>query len=195
VNPIGYDAEFLENGVTIDLMSIGLVVLYAKHLLPDRQKTAENPWFRYLPVASAGAGLRMVVALPALAMRNAARVAATDTSSWPSTICAVSIGSRAAAMSLPSSTAFAPATMTIWFSPALSTRTKAVPVGTASWRVTERASMPSPRHNASAALPRFFFRHQAALNRVGVSFFDPGQTAKTVDVTVNGDGAGTPWGP
>ena len=40
-------------GLAIVLMSIGLVVLYAKHLLPDRQKTASNPWFRYLPVASA----------------------------------------------------------------------------------------------------------------------------------------------
>jgi ABC-type nickel/cobalt efflux system permease component RcnA len=42
------------SGLAIVLMSIGLVVLYAKHLLPDRQKSAENPWFRYLPVASAG---------------------------------------------------------------------------------------------------------------------------------------------
>jgi ABC-type nickel/cobalt efflux system permease component RcnA len=42
------------SGLAIVLMSIGLVVLYAKHLLPDRQKTAANPWFRYLPVASAG---------------------------------------------------------------------------------------------------------------------------------------------
>jgi ABC-type nickel/cobalt efflux system permease component RcnA len=41
-------------GLAIVLMSIGLVVLYAKHLLPDRQSTAANPWFRYLPVASAG---------------------------------------------------------------------------------------------------------------------------------------------
>jgi ABC-type nickel/cobalt efflux system permease component RcnA len=41
-------------GLAIVLMSIGLVVLYAKHLLPDRQATAANPWFRYLPVASAG---------------------------------------------------------------------------------------------------------------------------------------------
>jgi ABC-type nickel/cobalt efflux system permease component RcnA len=41
-------------GLAIVLMSIGLVVLYAKHLLPDRDKTAHSPWFRYLPVASAG---------------------------------------------------------------------------------------------------------------------------------------------
>jgi nickel/cobalt exporter len=41
-------------GLAIVLMSIGLVVLYAKHLLPDRENTARNVWFRYLPVASAG---------------------------------------------------------------------------------------------------------------------------------------------
>jgi nickel/cobalt exporter len=41
-------------GLAIVLMSIGLVVLYAKHLLPDREKTARSAWFRYLPVASAG---------------------------------------------------------------------------------------------------------------------------------------------
>jgi hypothetical protein len=31
-----------------------MVVLYAKHLLPDNQKTANHLLFRYLPVASAG---------------------------------------------------------------------------------------------------------------------------------------------
>jgi len=50
-------------GLAIVLMSIGLVVLYAKHLLPDGEKTARNPFFRYVPVASAGiitcAGLLM----------------------------------------------------------------------------------------------------------------------------------------
>jgi ABC-type nickel/cobalt efflux system permease component RcnA len=41
-------------GLALVLMAIGLVVLYAKHLIPDREKTARNPLFRYLPVASAG---------------------------------------------------------------------------------------------------------------------------------------------
>jgi len=41
-------------GLAIVLMAIGLVVLYAKHLLPDGEKTVRSPWFRYLPVASAG---------------------------------------------------------------------------------------------------------------------------------------------
>src|SRR4051812_33837957 len=41
-------------GLALVLMAIGLIVLYAKHLLPDREKTARNPLFRYLPVASAG---------------------------------------------------------------------------------------------------------------------------------------------
>ena len=35
------------------LMVIGLVVLYAKHLLPDSRKNAAHPAFRLLPVASA----------------------------------------------------------------------------------------------------------------------------------------------
>ena len=35
------------------LMAIGLVVLYAKHLLPNSQRTATHPLFRLLPVASA----------------------------------------------------------------------------------------------------------------------------------------------
>jgi hypothetical protein len=35
------------------LSAVGLVVLYAKHLLPDRAKAEQNPWFRWLPVASA----------------------------------------------------------------------------------------------------------------------------------------------
>src|SRR5664279_3011886 len=40
-------------GLAVVLTAIGLAVLYAKQWLPDRAKTAENPWFRYLPVASA----------------------------------------------------------------------------------------------------------------------------------------------
>ena len=35
------------------LMAIGLIVLYAKHLLPDSQKTSRNGAFRLIPVASA----------------------------------------------------------------------------------------------------------------------------------------------
>ena len=40
-------------GLAVVLTAIGLAVLYAKSWLPDRAKTAENRWFRYLPVASA----------------------------------------------------------------------------------------------------------------------------------------------
>jgi nickel/cobalt transporter (NicO) family protein len=40
-------------GLAVVLSAIGLVVLYAKHLLPDSQKTAKSAAFRYLPVASA----------------------------------------------------------------------------------------------------------------------------------------------
>lgn len=41
-------------GLAVVLMGIGMVVLYAKHLLPDSKKTGANLAFRYLPVASAG---------------------------------------------------------------------------------------------------------------------------------------------
>ena len=45
------------------LMGIGLVVLYAKHLLPDNETTSRHAAFRLIPVASAaiiiGVGLLM----------------------------------------------------------------------------------------------------------------------------------------
>lgn len=41
-------------GLAVVLMGIGMAVLFAKHLLPDSKKTANNFAFRYLPVASAG---------------------------------------------------------------------------------------------------------------------------------------------
>ena len=41
-------------GLAVVLMGIGMMVLYAKHLLPDSKKTSTNLAFRYLPVASAG---------------------------------------------------------------------------------------------------------------------------------------------
>ena len=41
------------SGLAIVLMSIGVMVLYAKHLLPDSQKTAAHPAFRIIPVVSA----------------------------------------------------------------------------------------------------------------------------------------------
>ena len=40
-------------GLAVVLSGIGLVVLFAKNLLPDSQTTAGNPFFRYVPVASA----------------------------------------------------------------------------------------------------------------------------------------------
>ncbi len=40
-------------GLAVVLSAIGLIVLYAKHLLPDREKGKANFAFRYLPVASA----------------------------------------------------------------------------------------------------------------------------------------------
>jgi nickel/cobalt exporter len=40
-------------GLAVVLSAIGLIVLYAKHLLPDTEKTAASAAFRYVPVASA----------------------------------------------------------------------------------------------------------------------------------------------
>jgi len=40
-------------GLAVVLMAIGVAVLYAKHLLPDSQKTARHPAFRLIPVLSA----------------------------------------------------------------------------------------------------------------------------------------------
>src|SRR5581483_2909882 len=40
-------------GLAVVLMGIGVVVLYAKHLLPDSRKAAANPAFRIIPVLSA----------------------------------------------------------------------------------------------------------------------------------------------
>jgi len=41
------------SGLALVLMGIGVVVLYAKHLLPDQQKAAAHPAFRIIPVLSA----------------------------------------------------------------------------------------------------------------------------------------------
>src|SRR5690349_3448161 len=40
-------------GLAVVLSAVGLTVLYAKHLLPDRAKAEGNPFFRWMPVASA----------------------------------------------------------------------------------------------------------------------------------------------
>lgn len=40
-------------GLAVVLMGIGVLVLYAKHFLPDSQKTAAHPAFRIIPVLSA----------------------------------------------------------------------------------------------------------------------------------------------
>jgi ABC-type nickel/cobalt efflux system permease component RcnA len=40
-------------GLAVVLMAIGLMVLYAKHLLPDQERAARHPAFRLIPVLSA----------------------------------------------------------------------------------------------------------------------------------------------
>jgi ABC-type nickel/cobalt efflux system permease component RcnA len=41
-------------GLALVLMTIGVLVLYAKNLVPERHRTSGHPLFRWLPVASAG---------------------------------------------------------------------------------------------------------------------------------------------
>ena len=40
-------------GLAIVLMGIGVLVIYAKNLLPESSRTGGNPFFRWMPVASA----------------------------------------------------------------------------------------------------------------------------------------------
>jgi nickel/cobalt exporter len=41
-------------GLALVLMAIGMMVLYAKRLLPERKRSGKHPLFRWVPVASAG---------------------------------------------------------------------------------------------------------------------------------------------
>jgi ABC-type nickel/cobalt efflux system permease component RcnA len=56
-------------GLAVVLTAVGLAVLYAKSWLPDRAKTAENPWFRYVPVASAACIVCIGVAMTWVSLR------------------------------------------------------------------------------------------------------------------------------
>jgi nickel/cobalt exporter len=40
-------------GLALVLMAIGVLVIYAKNLLPESKRTSGNPFFRWMPVASA----------------------------------------------------------------------------------------------------------------------------------------------
>ena len=40
-------------GLAVVLMAIGCAVLFAKNLLPESSRISTNPFFRYVPVASA----------------------------------------------------------------------------------------------------------------------------------------------
>jgi ABC-type nickel/cobalt efflux system permease component RcnA len=40
-------------GLAVVLMAIGMLVLYAKHLLPNPTRTSQHPAFRLIPVLSA----------------------------------------------------------------------------------------------------------------------------------------------
>jgi ABC-type nickel/cobalt efflux system permease component RcnA len=57
-------------GLAVVLTVIGLVVLYAKHWLPDGQKTATHAVFRYLPVVSAAVIVCIGVAMTWFSLRR-----------------------------------------------------------------------------------------------------------------------------
>lgn len=57
-------------GVAVVLTGIGLVVLYAKHWLPDGEKSASHAVFRYLPVVSAAIIVCIGVAMTWAALRR-----------------------------------------------------------------------------------------------------------------------------
>lgn len=48
-------------GLALVLMAIGILVLYAKKLLPERKRTADHGLFRWVPIASAA--IVMVIGL------------------------------------------------------------------------------------------------------------------------------------
>ena len=55
-------------GLAVVLSGIGLAVLYAKHLLPDAEKTSRHAAFRYLPVASAAVITGVGIVMTAVAL-------------------------------------------------------------------------------------------------------------------------------
>ena len=57
-------------GLAVVLTAIGLVVLYAKHWLPDGQKTARHALFRYLPLCSAAVIVCIGVAMTWVSLRR-----------------------------------------------------------------------------------------------------------------------------
>jgi nickel/cobalt exporter len=57
-------------GLAVVLTAIGLAVLYAKHWLPDGEKTASHAVFRYLPVVSAAVIVCIGVTMTWVALRQ-----------------------------------------------------------------------------------------------------------------------------
>ena len=85
------------SGLAVVLMGIGVLVLYAKHFLPNSQKTAAHPAFRIIPVLSAALivciGLLMTgVSLGWIQPNRLAGV------SWPHSLRSATTGSTAVAL-------------------------------------------------------------------------------------------------
>src|SRR5215831_352460 len=57
-------------GLAVILSAVGLVVLYAKHLLPDSASAAKNPWFGWLPIASAAVVVCIGIAMTWVSARG-----------------------------------------------------------------------------------------------------------------------------
>jgi ABC-type nickel/cobalt efflux system permease component RcnA len=57
-------------GLAVVLSAVGLIVLYARHLLPDAAKASQNPWLRWLPVASAAVVTCIGIAMTWVSLRG-----------------------------------------------------------------------------------------------------------------------------
>lgn len=55
-------------GLSLVLMAIGAMVLYAKHLLPDRPSVTQSPFFKMVPVISAGVITVVGIVMTAVAL-------------------------------------------------------------------------------------------------------------------------------
>jgi len=71
VGRIGFGMSLLvafSLGLASVLMAIGILVVYAKHLLPDSTRTASHPFFRLVPVLSAAVILGIGILITGVAL-------------------------------------------------------------------------------------------------------------------------------
>ena len=58
-------------GLSIVLMAVGALVVYAKHLVPDRGRLASNAAFRFIPVVSAAVIICIGLVMTGVSLRIA----------------------------------------------------------------------------------------------------------------------------